>query len=91
MSILESRSLDRAMSLQKSIDLPREKKTDLLEPLTPNGGDSPVAVMQRDGAKPERWGCPSCRYYDSECICCTYIYTPIAILFACPQTLDDRS
>lgn len=91
MSILKSRSLDRAMNLQKSIDLPREEKTDLLEPLTPDEGDSPLTVMQLSEAKPERWGCPSCRYYDSECICCTYIYTPIAILFACPQTLDDRS
>lgn len=79
------------MSLQKSVDLPPEKRTDVLPPATPDGDKSHVAVMQLDGTKPEQWGCSSCRYYDAECTYCTYIHTPIAILFACPQTLDNRN
>ncbi|MCK9308068.1 MAG: hypothetical protein M0P17_11135 [Methanoculleus sp.] len=47
-------------------------------------------MRQRDQGKPEQWGCTSCRYYDPECTYCTYISTPVSILFICPQTLDNR-
>lgn len=40
--------------------------------------------------KQGRWGCASCPHYDPGCACCTYIHTPVSILFACPRALASR-
>lgn len=37
-----------------------------------------------------RYECASCTYHDPERAYCTYIHTPVAILFVCPQILDKR-
>lgn len=77
------------MSLQKGVDLP-EKDTGTHSPETPDRDGGPATVIQQSGTKQEQWRCASCSYYDPECAYCTYIHTPITILFVCPQTLDNR-
>lgn len=47
-------------------------------------------LLLQDKMKPQRWGCPSCTYYDPGCIYCTYIQAPVDVLFFCPQALDRR-
>ncbi len=44
----------------------------------------------QDGERPVQWGCTSCMHYDSGCAYCTYIHTPVSILFVCPQVLESR-
>jgi hypothetical protein len=83
------KTLTRVMSLQKRVDL-QEKDTSILPPETPDRDGGLAAVMQQSGTKQEQWGCASCTHYDPECAYCTYIHTPIAILFVCPQTLDNH-
>lgn len=47
-------------------------------------------LLLQDEMKPQRWGCPSCMYYDPGCAYCTYIHAPVDVLFVCPQVLDRR-
>lgn len=45
---------------------------------------------RRKGDKPLRCECASCAYYEPERAYCTYIHTPVDILFMCPQILERR-
>ena len=53
--------------------------------------DSAEGRLPQDEMKPQRWGCPSCTYYDPGCVYCTYIQAPVDVLFVCTQVLDRRS
>ncbi|MDV2482821.1 hypothetical protein F8E02_12645 [Methanoculleus sp. Wushi-C6] len=77
------------MSIQRNTGL-LEKDGPACPPIAPERSGDPVAAMQQDRTKAERWGCASCSCYDPGCAYCTYIHTPVAILFACPQVLDHR-
>lgn len=77
------------MSLPENAGL-LERETGIRPPETSDRDGDPAAVRQRDRGKPAQWGCTSCRYYDPECTYCTYISTPVSILFVCPQALDNR-
>jgi|LFRM01.2.fsa_nt_gb hypothetical protein len=47
-------------------------------------------LTQLDKKVDQQFGCTSCTYYDPKRTYCTYIHTPIEILFACPKDLKDR-
>lgn len=47
-------------------------------------------LTRRNEDKPLRYECASCAYYEPERSYCTYIHTPVDILFACPQILEKR-
>ncbi len=47
-------------------------------------------LTQQKGEIPRRFECASCMYYDPGRVYCTYIHTPIPILFVCPKDLDNR-
>ena len=66
------------------------------DPETPGRDGGSVYELSTDGLtqeneeKSRRFECVSCMYYEPGRVYCTYIHTPISILFVCPQTLDNR-